>query len=142
MSNLSRGASIKPGTKGQEFVVGKEMKVSSFQKMPEVLDSNVDSQKFSVICTVSSVCSSGDWRPYGDFRALNKAAIPDRHPVPLLQDFTASLQGATIFTHIDLVCVALEDIPITAIATPFGLIKVSSDAFWGPKCSTNISAIY
>ena len=48
---------------------------------------------------------------------------------PHLQDFTAALQGATIFTHIDLVRayhqipVAPEDTPKMAIAMPFGLLE-------------------
>ena len=42
----------------------------------------------------------GDWRPCG---GLNKVTVPDRYPIPHLQDFTATLQGATIFSHIDLI---------------------------------------
>jgi hypothetical protein len=71
----------------------------------------------------------GSWRPCGDDRRLNLVTTPDKYPLPNMQDLSSGLHGCTVFSKIDLVKgyhqipVAVDDIPKTAIITPFGLFE-------------------
>jgi transposase InsO family protein len=72
---------------------------------------------------------SNEWRPCGDYRALNKITVADSYPIPNIQSFTANLEGCAVFSKIDLVK-AYHQIPLhqdsvakTAIVTPFGLFE-------------------
>ncbi|XP_049317746.1 uncharacterized protein K02A2.6-like [Bactrocera dorsalis] len=79
--------------------------------------------------------ADGTWRPCGDYRALNAQTIPDRYPLPFLQDFANVLAGNTIFSKIDLqkafhqVPVHPDDVCKTAITTPFGLYEFTKMTF-------------
>lgn len=71
----------------------------------------------------------GSFRPCGDFRALNAQTIPDRYPLPFIQDVSAILDGKRVFSKVDLkkafhqVPIDERDIHKTAIITPFGLFE-------------------
>ena len=74
---------------------------------------------------------SGGWQPCGGYRRLNAASLPDCYSLPHVEDFAAHLDGAKIFSKVDLirgyhqVRVAEAEICKTAVITPFGLLS-----FW------------
>jgi hypothetical protein len=69
------------------------------------------------------------WKPCVDYRRLNDATTPDRYPIPHIQDCSAQIVSARIFSKIDLVRgyhqipVHPSDVPKTAVITPFGLFE-------------------
>jgi hypothetical protein len=71
----------------------------------------------------------GTWRPCGDFRRLNLITTEDRYSLPNMADLSSHLDGCTIFSKLDLqkgylqVPVKQQDVPKTAIITPFGLFE-------------------
>ena len=71
----------------------------------------------------------GGFRPCGDYRRLNVVTEADKYPIPYLHDATNFLRGKTIFSKVDLVKsyyqipVAVDDVPKTAVITPFGLFE-------------------
>ena len=72
---------------------------------------------------------NGSWRPCGDFRRLNNVTCDDRYPLPHIHSFGETAAGSSVFFVVDLVRgyhqipMSPDDIPKTAVITPFGLFE-------------------
>lgn len=63
----------------------------------------------------------GGLRPCIDLRQVNKAVIPDRYPLPTMEDLSAKFNGSKVLSKLDLRQGYLQ-VPLAATSPPSSLI--------------------
>ena len=71
-------------------------------------------------------------------RSLNAQTVPDRYPIPHIQDFMQRLAGSKFFSKIDLLR-AYYQIPLLHLLAY--LISLEHTV-WSKKSRSNVSALY
>ena len=101
-----------------------------------------DSEWSSALHMVSK--KNGDWRPCGDYRSLNAQTVPDRYPIPHIQDFTQRLAGSKRSTWSELITKFRWNRPMYTRLTLLHLLasKFHWNTVWSKKFRSNVSALY
>ena len=77
----------------------------------------------------------GTLRMCVDYRSLNEVTIKNKYPLPMINDLFDQLEGATVFSKIDLrsgyhqLKIREQDIPKTAFTTRYGLYEYTVMSF-------------